>query len=74
MKTALLSLTTVLALFSAGCSRPAKFSAMLDGGFDPEAAFRQHGFIVQNKSHGDSIQMPESKYAYKSWCGIIAGP
>ena len=71
MKTAILSLVTILVLFSTSCSRSAKFSPMLDGGFDPEAAFRQHGYTLQNMARGEGLRLPKSKSAFKSWCGFI---
>ena len=43
------SLLTALALFATSCSRSTKFSAVLDGGFDPVATFRQHGYTVQKR-------------------------
>jgi len=72
MKTAILSLVTILVLFSTGCSRSVKFSPMLDGGFDPEAAFRQLGYTLQNTAHQEGQRQPESEYAWKSWCGCIS--
>lgn len=71
MKTAILSLVSILVLFFTSCSRSAKFSPMLDGGFDPEAAFRQQGYTLQNTAHQEGLRQPESEYAWKSWCGCI---
>ena len=47
---------------------------MLDGGFDPEVAFRQHGYTLQNTAFNESIRVPESDHAWKSWCGMITSP
>src|SRR5665213_881186 len=71
MNTAILFLVSTLVIFSTSCSRSAKFSPMLDGGFDPVAALRQHGYTLQNTARGEGQRQPESEYAWKSWCGFI---
>jgi len=73
MKTAILSLVSILVLFSTSCSRSAKFSPMLDGGFDPEVAYRQQGYTLQNPAHQEGLKQPGAVYAWKSWCGCITG-
>jgi len=62
-----------LALFATSCSRPTKFSTILEGGFNPEAAFRQHGYTVQNETRGEGIRNPVYGYGWESWCGVLTG-
>jgi hypothetical protein len=71
MNTAIFFLLSTLVLFSTSCSRSAKFSPMLDGRFDPEAAFRQNGYTLKNTAHGESIMLPKTESAWKSWYGSI---
>ena len=67
------SLLTALALFATSCSRSTKFSAVLDGGFDPVATFRQHGYTVQNEARGEGISNEVHGYGWQSWCGVLGG-
>jgi len=69
----ILSLMAMLAASATSCSRSTKFSSVLDGGFDPVAAFRQHGCAVQNETRGEGIRNAEYGYAWQSWCGVLAG-
>jgi hypothetical protein len=74
MKAAILFLFSTLVLFSTSYSRSARLSPMLDEGFDPEAALRQHGYTLQNTAREEGQRRPESESAWKSWCGLIIGP
>lgn len=56
---AILALVATLAFFAAGCSRPTKFSTVLEGGFDPGATFRQHGYTVRREARGEGIRNAE---------------
>jgi hypothetical protein len=69
------SLTLVIGalVWTTGCSRssPLKFSAVLEGGFDPIAMFRQSGFKVETQVRGEGIRNPVKGYGWQSWCGVI---
>ena len=69
----ILILIATLALFATSCSRSTKFSTILEGGFDPEAVFRQHGYTVQNETRGEGIRNPVYGYGWGSWCGVLTG-
>jgi hypothetical protein len=43
----------------------------LDGGFDPAATFRQHGYTVQTEARGEGIRNTEYGYGWQSWCGVL---
>ena len=66
-----LTLIATLALFLTGCSRSTEFSTVLEGGFDPAAAFRQHGYAVQTDARGEGIRNSPHGYGWGSWCGIV---
>src|SRR5262245_4625371 len=67
----LICFATALMVFIAGCSRSTKFSAVLDGGFDPVREFRKHGYAVQTDTRGEGIRNAEWGYAWQSWCGVL---
>jgi hypothetical protein len=67
------SLLATLAFFATSCSRSTKFSTVLDGGYDPVAAFRQQGYTVQNEARGEGIRNAEYGYGWQSWCGVLTG-
>ncbi len=60
-----------LAIFAASCGRSTRFSAILEGGFDPAAIFRQSGYTVQNEGAGEGIRNAVYGYGWQSWCGIL---
>jgi len=66
-------LLSTLALLATGCSRSTKFSTVLEGGFDPVAAFRQHGYTIENEALGEGIRNPVYGYGWRSWCGVLTG-
>lgn len=68
-----LFLLATLALFVTSCSRPTNFSTVLQGGFDPVAAFRQQGYTVHNEAAGEGIRNAVSGYGWQSWCGVLTG-
>jgi len=65
-----LCLLATLAVCTVSCRRTAKFSTVLEGGFDPVAAFRQHGYIIQSEARGEGIRNEANGYAWQSWCGV----
>ena len=67
-------LAATLTLLVTGCSRSTKFSPVLEGGFDPEVTFRQHGYTIQTGARGEGIRNSPSGYGWGSWCGIITRP
>jgi hypothetical protein len=67
------ALVATLGLFAIGCSRSTQFSSVLEGGFDPVATFRQHGYTVQNEARGEGIRNREHGYGWQSWCGVLSG-
>lgn len=69
----LLGWIAVLALITTSCSRSTEFSPVLDGGFDPVAAFRKQGYTVQIEARGEGIRNPKHGYAWQSWCGTLTG-
>jgi len=77
MNTASMKAHTIFALVGAmsflatSCTRSTTFSTVLEGGFDPEAAFRQHGYAVQNEARGEGIRNPQYGYGWRSWCGVL---
>jgi hypothetical protein len=77
MKTAnshgILTLIATLVLFATSCSHSTTFSTVLEGGFDPEATFRQHGYTIQNEARGEGIRNSVYGYGWGSWCGNLTG-
>jgi hypothetical protein len=67
------AMLTLLALLATSCSRSTKFSPVLDGGYDPVAAFRKQGYTVQIEARGEGIRNAEYGYAWQSWCGTLTG-
>ena len=68
----LLSIAAPLMILVAGCSRPARFSTVLEGGFDPVGEFRKHGYTVETETRGEGIRNAKSGYAWQSWCGVLS--
>ena len=60
-----------VAMLATSCSRSPQFSAALNGKFDPAAAFRQHGYTVQNAGQPNGIRNDAYGYGWESWCGVI---
>lgn len=69
----IVTLVATLTLLATSCGRSTKFSTILEGGFDPEAVFRQHGYTVQNETRGEGIRNPVYGYGWESWCGVVTG-
>jgi hypothetical protein len=68
----LICVATLLTAVISGCSRPTKFSTVLDGGFDPVREFRKLGYAVQTETRGEGIRNSDGGYAWESWCGVLA--
>lgn len=67
-----LCIAAPLMIFVAGCSRSAKFSTVLEGGFDPVGEFHKHGYTVETETRGEGIRNAKSGYAWQSWCGVLS--
>jgi hypothetical protein len=54
-------------------ARPARFSSVSEGGFSPEASFRELGYGVKSVSnHG--VSNPTYLYRWHSWQGVLTVP
>ncbi|MEI8379491.1 MAG: hypothetical protein WCJ09_05150 [Planctomycetota bacterium] len=73
MKRSLFLLVMILSMtFVASCSRSTKFSTVMEGGFDPVAAFRQQGYTIQAETRGEGVRNAEYGYGWQSWCGVLS--
>ena len=68
-----ISLFAALSLVAVSCNESTKFSTVLDGGYDPVAAFRKQGYTVQAEANGARIRNAEHGYGWQSWCGSLTG-